>query len=312
MKKLIYSLIFLSFISCQNNSDEQVNPTANRNDNGITLSINLSGSLQNPAFSPNGESIIFTRFLNGYNTEPAEIYQYHLSTNVLSLLVSDGSGNVNLPGSSWVNGKLIFSSSREPHDEIFMINEDGNLGEEIQITNRNNKVAYEPSLSPDTEWTVFESHILDVEGNGIITKYKIDGSSNYIELTAPNDDCRQPNWSPNGDKIVYQKLENNQWDLWVMNTDGTEKFKVTSGEGDKTDASFTPDGQFIIYSTDFELDFANIYKISITGGAPTRITNYSGYDGAPSVSPTGNQFIFESVQGDPDESSGTKLVVLNL
>lgn len=314
MKKLLLLLFAVSIFSCQDNSDDttEIIQPVDRNDNGITLNIDLSGSLQNAAFSPNGESIIFTRFINGYNLEPSELYIFNIESEQLSLLISDGSGNINLPGSSWLNDKIVFASSREPHDEIFMIDENGESGDEIKITNRENKVAYEPTLSPDDAWTVFESHILDVEENGIITKYKIDGSSDYIELTDPNNDCRQPNWSPNGDKILYQRLNNNQWDIWIMNTDGSNVFKVTSGEGDKTDASFTADGQFIIYSTDFELDIANIYKIAITGGEATRLSNFSGYDGAPSISPKGNQLIFESVQGEPDNSSGTKLVLLNL
>lgn len=58
-------------------------------------------------------------------------------------LVSDGSGNVNLPGSSWNSAthEIVFSSSREPHDEIFVIDENGNPGDETKITERENEVA---------------------------------------------------------------------------------------------------------------------------------------------------------------------------
>ena len=309
MKYCIFLILSLSILSCK----KEPIITLDRNDSGVTLNIPLSGSLQNGAFSPDGESIVFTRFVNGYNQEPSELYKFNILTEELTLLVSDGSGNVNLPGSAWNDsiGKIIFSSSRDPHDEIYLISENGNPNDEIQITNRADNVAYEPTLSPDGNWTVFESHLLDVEDNGIITKYKLDGSSLYIELTSSAEDSRQPNWSPSGDKILYQKFENGQWDIWVMNTDGTSKVKVTSGSGDKTDASFSADGQFIIYSSDFELDLSNIYKISINGGNSIRLTNYDGYDGAPSISPNGSKLIFESFNGDPDNSSGTKLVLLN-
>lgn len=309
---MILMLILTVLSSCKEEDDEEPVISAQRNDDGIILNIPLSGSLQNPAFSPDNNSIIFTRFVNGYNVEPAEIYKFDLNTENLTLLVSDGSGNVNLPGSSWNNGKIIFSSSREPHDEIYVILEDAQSGDEIQITSRSNKVAYEPTLSPDGEWGVFESHLLDVENDGIVTKYKIDGTSSYIELTDQGDDCRQPNWSPSNNKILYQQKLSGQWNIWVMDIDGTNKTQVTSNLGNCTDASFTADGQNIIFSSDFQVNIANIYKISIDGIDVIKLTNYEGYDGATSISNNGSKLIFESTNGDPDESIGTKILMLEL
>lgn len=60
-----------------------------RQDDAVELNITgLSGSLQNPAFSPDGEFIVFTHFINGYNNEPADLYIYELETEELTLLVS--------------------------------------------------------------------------------------------------------------------------------------------------------------------------------------------------------------------------------
>ena len=291
--------------------------TIERNDNAVELNITgLSGSLQNPAFNPDGEFIVFTNFTNGYNTEPADLYIYELETEELTLLFSDGNANVNLPGSSWnTEGNIIFSSSKDPHDEIYQIDENG--GTPDQITDREDIVAYEPSSSPDGLWVVFESHPLDVEDQGVIIKYEIDGDGSYIELTDSSDDCRQPNWSPAGNKILYQRFDSNIWDIWIMDIDGSNKTNVTASiVGDKTDASFSGDGEWIIFSyanEDAGIDIANIYKISITTGDTIRITNYNGgYDGAPSISADGSKLVFESFPGDPDDSDGTKIYLLNL
>lgn len=313
-KSLVSVIILLLFylVACDNGESSDSDDFT-REDAAYKLNINLSGSLQNPAFSPDGNSIVFTRFRNGYNQEPADLYIFNIQSEMLTMLVSDGSGNVNLPGSTWNNSinSIIFSSSREPHDEIYIITEDGSNGSELQITERVNNVAYEPSISPDGQWVVFESHQLDAEDNGIITKFKIDKSSSYIQLTSSSSDCRQPNWSPAGNKILYQKLESGQWDIWIMDIDGTNQTKVTSGEGDKTDASFTQDGQYIVFSADFELEYANIYKISITSGTAQRLSYYGGYDGAPSLSTDNTKLAFESYAGDPNDSEGSTIWIID-
>ena len=311
IKTTIFLLaVIVTIYSCKKDKEE-----VNRNDSSVKLEIDLSGSIQNPAFSPDGKIIVFTHFRNGYNKPPSDLYTFNLETNELKPLVVDGNSNVNLPGECWNNSinSIIFSSDKEPHDEIYFIAENGTTGNEIRITDRTDSVAYEPTFSPDGLWTVFESHKLDEEKNGVITKYKLDGTSGYINLTPLGEDCKQPNWSPAGDKILYQKEETGQWDIWLMNIDGSDKTKITDFEGSKTDAVFSADGQYIIFSAENnELESANIYKVSISNDSPIRLTNYSGYDGAPSISPDGTKLIFETSSGDPDKSDGTSLWMLYL
>ncbi len=97
MSKISILISILVLFSCKKDNK---NISYTRNDSGIVLEIPLSGSLQNPAFSPDDNSIVFTRFVNGYNKESSDIYKYNLNTKNLTLLVSDGSANVNLPSSS--------------------------------------------------------------------------------------------------------------------------------------------------------------------------------------------------------------------
>lgn len=290
-------------------------PALERDDSAFQLPIPIKGSLQNPAWSPDGKSILFTRFRNGYNQGPADLVTYDLESGNIRVLVSDENDNVNLPGSAW-NGptnRIVFSSSKEPHDEIYMISAFANPGEEIKVTDRERLVAYEPSFSPDGRWVVFESHQLDVEDNGVITMYRIDGTETYQTLTELHSDCRQPNWSPDGSLILYQTMIGGRWEIWVMKPDGTGKRQISSGAGDKTDASFSPDGEWIVYSGESSaVDFANLFIVSISGGDPIQLTRFEGYDGAPSWSPDERHIIFESGAGDGEGSRGTTIWIITI
>jgi TolB protein len=50
----------------------------------------------------------------------------------------------------------------------------------------------------------------------------------------------------------------------------------------------------------------------MSGGNAARTTHYEGYDSAPSWSPDGNKIAFESYPGDPDDSSGTSLLIIDV
>ena len=292
-----------------------------RADGARRLNIPLSGSLQNPAFSPDGKSVVFTRFRKGYNKGPSDLYIYHLKTGRLKPLVTDGSSNVNLPGSSWhpTLGAIVFSSTRDEHDEIYSISDNGQRGDETPLTHRKHLQAYEPSWSPDGKWVVFESHLID-QPEGVITKCRVESSAKirgrsekYVDLTDVSEDGRQPNWSPSGNRILYQKkdIESEEWSLWTMNPDGSDKNRITKPGTSCTDAVFSLDGRWILYSGEGDsIKLANLFVIPRAGGTPVQVTRFDGYDGAASVSSDGSMIVFESSRSDPDGSPGTRLWIL--
>ena len=267
-----------------------------RQDTASEIPIVLDGSLQNAAWSPNGAQIIFTRFRDGYNKAPADIMIFDRRSAAVRALLDDGHGNVSQPGSTWNarTDSIVFSSTRTGHDEIFLMKSAGALDTLKQLTSDERYNSYEPSMSPDGRSVVFESHLVDEEENGSIKVVSV-GSFEVDELTDPDEDCRQPNWSPTGNEIVYQKKDDGQWDLWIYDIVTKVHRKLTEGEGDKTDATFSPDGHWVVYSADnAELRQANLFVISVQGGTATQITRANAYDGAPSWSLDGKSIVFES------------------
>lgn len=201
--------------------------------------------------------------VGGYNLGPADLVVVPLDGSEPWELIADGWDNVSLPGSAWSEAAdaIVYSSTEDPHDEIWMIDVAGDHTTR-RITLHDDEVAYEPSWSPDGTEVVYELHPFDVEGEGRVARAPASGSdvenvAAEVFLTPAGEDCRQPNWAAEGDLVVFQ---------------------------------CTDDGE----------SSADVWAVEVDGTGLEQITTDSGYEGAPSWSPDGTQIAFEASAGDPD------------
>jgi len=284
---LLLAVVWL--MGCTNKNP--VTPTGNTGDTALCLTSNSTVDDQNPAFSPDHKSILFSSKRNG-NGKNLNIWKMDITgKNPVALTNEPISDNVNMPGSSW-NGainKIAFSSDRTGNDEIWIMNADGS--NPVQLTN-NPANDWEPTFSPDGAWIAFQS---DRDGNWEIYKINVT-TGETIQLTNNPADDWEPNWSPTGDKIVFQSNRDGNWEIYTMNTDGTDQRNVTNDSAEDTDPSWSPDGTRIVYSSNYGgLEEPEIFIINADDTQkPIRVTNNPTYDGAPSFSPDGTKIVFES------------------
>ncbi|SDX55501.1 TolB protein [Amycolatopsis xylanica] len=263
---------------------------------------------QNAAYSPDGKTVLFTQFPRGYNDGPAGLYT--LTAGQATKLFQKGDQSaVNLPGAAW-NGPanlITFSYDETDLDEIWVM---APGGKPSQVTDHQGPRGFtEPSFSPDGAWIVFQEN-LNQSGPGAlgsIWKVRTNGTGLTRLVDGPNThtDNREPNWSPRGDKIVFQsrKEGTGNWSLKTVTPAGAVA-DLTQPVGEDTDASWSPDGSRVVFSSDRAgTARSQIFVIAASGGQPVRVTNAgSWYNGAPSWSPDGQWIAFESTK-EPGESA---------
>ncbi len=86
-------------------------------------------------------------------------------------------------------------------------------------------------------------------------------------------------------------------DLWVAHIDGTNPRRLTSDAGIESSPGFSPDGQLIAFSAEYDGNM-DIYTVSVDGGMPRRLTWHPSPDLMRSFTPDGKSILFASPRED--------------
>src|SRR5207247_597212 len=123
-------------------------------------------------------------------------------------------------------------------------------------------------------------------------------------------------------RIAFHSNRTGQYQIWVMNADGSDQHQITSDAEASTDPAWSPDGAQIAFvriapvsTTAFNVPKSpEIFRIGAGGGAETQLTHDPSNDIDPAWSPDGSLIAFTSDrQGDPqiftmDAGSGQGVV----
>jgi tricorn protease len=82
-------------------------------------------------------------------------------------------------------------------------------------------------------------------------------------------------------------------DLWVADLDGRNPRRLTSDTGVESNPVFSPDGQTIAFSAQYDGN-TDVYTIPVAGGAPKRLTTHPAADTVRGFTPDGKSVLFSS------------------
>lgn len=107
---------------------------------------------------------------------------------------------------------------------------------------------------------------------------------NITQLTYGTDiSYGNPAWSPDGSKIAYVAGSDDDYNIWIMNADGSNPVKITSGVGMP---KWSPDGSKIVFERS---NF--IYIIDADGSNEKMLLAPAGH---PTISPDGQYIAFDA------------------
>jgi TolB protein len=137
--------------------------------------------------------------------------------------------------------------------------------------------------------------------------YSIVPGGAATRLTTSNTSS-DPAISPDGSRIAYRSADpGGDYQIFVMNADGTGRTAVTTNPTAKQEPTWSPDGAHIAFvANSFDVDGQTdqeIWTINVNGTGLTQLTNNTFPDTQPAWSPLGDRIAFVSARtGDTNRN----------
>lgn len=183
--------------------------------------------------------------------------------------------------------RIAFIGRRDGRDDLYVGEVDGRP---VQLTfGRWDNT--DPDWSPDGSTLAFISQRSDEDlfSNSICT---VPASGGKVTRLTHDDRAndRSPKWSPDGRTLAFISNREDLDDIWLIEADGSDLRRLTSGPGDKGDPRWSPDGAQITF-TRVHGGSVDIQLISTSGGEPVPLVS-GGVNLHPRWSPDGGQILY--------------------
>ncbi|MEV6611093.1 amidohydrolase family protein [Kutzneria sp. NPDC051319] len=104
-------------------------------------------------------------------------------------------------------------------------------------------------------------------------------------------DIAQPDWSPDGRRLIFQSYRDGNFNIWVVDRDGSGLKQLTEGPFDHREPRFSPDGRTVVFSSDLTGSYG-IHLLDVATGKITQLSDTPVEEYEPAWSPDGAKVAF--------------------
>jgi Tol biopolymer transport system component len=220
-------------------SDERGNEdiwVMNADGSGLTnLTPTSDEADNNPAWSPDGTKIVFSRRPAG---GARNIWVMDADGGNLTQLTSlGGTSTASLPAWSPDGQKIVYHSDSDGDADIYVMTTDGSSPGAIQQLTFDPAEDFGPAFSPDGSEIAFTT---ERDGNREIYVMSASGAD-PTNITNDASDDLAPQWSPDGSQIAFASDRDGDNDIYVINSDGSgSAVNITNNTANDFEVSWSP------------------------------------------------------------------------
>jgi len=193
----------------------------------------IAGWASSPDWHPDGEQIAFSS---------GDIFTIRADGSDLQQVTSSGNSHFPSwsPDGEWLAFDTSYRDAQGAH-VIWLVSPDGsNLRD---ISQHGAGEWRSPDWSPNGRDIVHLRFLDGVFGEEV---FVMDSTgANAVRLTYDEHNDRDPAWSPDGEWIAWSPITNDDYALWIMRADGSEKSKLVD---QAREPAWSPDSELLVFA----------------------------------------------------------------